>query len=74
MDKVEAQINISIDLSCPHCDEYIDLFDQEHFQGLHDDGYLYRKLLGERFGCDDFDETIECPKCKKEIKIGAVNW
>ena len=74
MKKVEAQINIGINLTCPHCGEYIDLFDQNHFQGLHDDGYIYRKLLGDTFGCKDFDETITCPECKKEIKIGQVHW
>lgn len=74
MKTVEAQINISINFECPHCEEYLDLFDQNHFQGLHDDGYIYGKALGDNFGCKNFNEEVSCPECGEKIKISHINY
>lgn len=47
-EKVTGVINIECYVSCPKCDEQIDLFEQEQ---LTDDGYLSRKIFGIIFGC-----------------------
>ena len=75
MKTAKGQINISIDIGCPYCNCYIDLFDQNLFQGLHDDGYIQRKIFDEKgWGCDDLDEVITCPECKNELRIGEISW
>jgi hypothetical protein len=48
--------------------------EQEKFQDLHDDGYIYTKVLGERFGCTNFNQVILCPNCKKELKVGNIEY
>jgi rubredoxin len=75
MKKVEGHLNIEVNISCPHCEDYFDLMDMGLFPHLNEEGYLLQEVLeGERLGAKDLDETIECPECKKEITIGNVWW
>jgi len=74
MRKTEGTIDISVNVTCPHCEDYLDLMSTEHFQHLHDDAIIYNKLFGKFFGCKDFNETIICPTCKNEIHIGEIYW
>jgi len=70
--KVDGTLQITANVSCPHCDHYFNLFD---ITSLNDDGYIYEILLGEDgFGCDGTDEVFDCPKCKKEIGFGKIDW
>jgi len=75
MKVVEAQIDISINLECPYCNEYLDLLNHHHFQDLHDDGFIYDQALGANFfGCKDFNQKVSCPACGKKIKISKINY
>jgi ribosomal protein L32 len=67
MTTTDAQIKIEINVTCPHCDEYINILDENKFPNLNEDGYLIRNALGDTFGYENFDETIQCPKCKKSF-------
>lgn len=71
--KVSGTIDINCYVDCPHCEEYINLFDIE---SLLEDNYIYNELfnVGLLFGTDDWDETITCPECAKEFKIGEVRF
>lgn len=73
MSKEKASLSIKCYVDCPNedCDAYIDLFEIEH---LTEEGYLHKKVLGDRFGCEDLDEEIECPECCKKFKVGCVEW
>ena len=74
MKKTDAQINIQVNVDCPHCERFIDLLDAEIYSKLNEDGHLYVRLFGDKFGCDDFNEIIACPECKKDFKIESVLW
>jgi len=70
MKKTDAQIHISINFECPHCDYYINLFDYEN---LIDAGYIYDKSLSSYgWGCKDFNEEIQCPECNEEFIIQDI--
>lgn len=73
MEKVEAHLMIEVNVECPHCDEYLNLFDADKFEHLNEDGYLQRKVV-DVFGADGFDEKIECPECEKMFGITEVRW
>lgn len=72
--KTEGQLNISINIECPHCEEDIDLLDDTMFPHLNEEGFLYVNVLGDSWGCKDLNKKISCPDCKKEILIGEIHW
>jgi ssDNA-binding Zn-finger/Zn-ribbon topoisomerase 1 len=74
MEKTDAQIEIEINVTCPHCDEYINILDENKFPNLNEDGYLIRNALGDHFGWKDFNETIQCPECKKSFVVSHISW
>ena len=74
MKKTDAQINIQVNVDCPHCERFIDLLDAEIFSNLNDDGHVYKKELGDTFGRDYFKEIVTFPECKKDFKIESVLW
>lgn len=75
METVEGYLEIEVNVECPHCEEYLNLFDEDKFEHLNEEGRLHKKvLLGDRFGDDDFNEEIKCPECKKEFKVNRVWW
>ena len=72
MSKVTGDMSVSCHVECPHCEELIDLFD---ITWLTEEGLLYKRIFeGERFGCKDLDEEINCPDCKVEFKVGEIVW
>ena len=73
MKKTNANIRLEINVECPHCEEYINLLDLTE---MTDDGYIHHRCLRdeERWGCKEFNETIECPECKKEFMIEDVEY
>ena len=72
MKEANASINLEINVNCIHCDEYIDLLELTE---MTDDGFIYYACLGnEQWGCDDFNEEVECPQCKKYFKVKTIDW
>ena len=74
MKQAEAQINVQINMECPHCEAYLDLYNNDEFPNINEEGYLNEKLLGETFGCKNWNEIVTCPECKKEFEITNVWW
>ena len=66
MEKIEAAWSISLDCTCPHCKEYVDLLDYCDFWD------------SRRFGpCENrTPETqgvsVVCPKCTEEFDVDLV--
>ena len=72
MKKVNGRLNISVTLECPECERTIDLM---KIPSLTKDDFLYDEVLeGSYLGCEDLGESIFCPRCKTEFKIGAIRW
>jgi hypothetical protein len=75
MKKTDGHLNIEVNVSCPYCEEYFDLMNSEDFESLNEEGYINSRVLNNsRFGCNDFNETIECTNCKKEFIVTEVWW
>jgi endogenous inhibitor of DNA gyrase (YacG/DUF329 family) len=74
MKKADAQIEIQITVDCPHCDEYINIFDGNDFPKLNEEGYLSIKAFDGTFGCTDFNESVQCPECKKGFIVSNIWW
>ena len=82
-EKISPVLDISVDVECPHCEHFFDLFDCYE---LKDDGWLYDLLMPKdshwsdackdfsKEHLDTFGEPFLCPKCDKEIDIGWVQW
>ncbi len=71
--EVNALLSLSITINCPNeeCEHEIDLLDNA--DGLSDDGYIYNRALSDKgWGCENFNEKIECPKCKQKIMIKNI--
>lgn len=73
MKKVDCDLTVEVNIDCPHCDNVFDLLEIE---GLNDGGWLYTKIFDSSggWGCKNFNEVVDCPNCKKEIKVGDINW
>lgn len=76
MKTVEASLSIELNVECPHCENYFDLFD-------YDDGRLNEEGNLIMVSCPDgswseehdrFHEKIECPDCNKEIQVKGIAW
>ena len=73
MKKTTADINLSIDCSCPYCDNLFDLLDCNE---MTDDGLLYKKAMNDKkgWGCADFNEEVMCPECHNEFIVEQINY
>lgn len=77
MKTVDAQLNISVDVECPYCEESsIDLINGE-MEGHHlnDEGEIINAALnGDRLGCSDLDVEVTCESCDKVFFVEGINW
>lgn len=71
MSVVHGNLEINAFVECPNaeCENPIDLFTIEE---LTDEGWLYEKLLGKRFGNSNLDISVTCEECKTQFKVGAM--
>lgn len=77
MKSVAGFFNIEINVTCPHCSEYINILDVKKVPELNG-GYEFLEIIlfTSNFfvGCDNLDEIVRCHKCKKQFAIGKVTW
>lgn len=76
MENVQAELSIELNITCPNCLHYFDLFD---FEGgrLNDDGYLMKNACPDGYWCDSheqFKEQIKCPDCKSDFEVQGIAW
>jgi len=81
--KVDGRLNIEINITCPHCEHYFDLMED---QNLLDDGWLHNLVMPNdnhwSDACNDFSkeyynsfgEDYTCPSCDKIVDIGKIHW
>lgn len=73
---VQANLKIELNVTCPHCDDYFDLFEIDDGR-LNDDGYLMENTCPEGDWTDaheEFKETVTCPECKETVGIQGIYW
>ena len=76
MESVEANLSIELNVTCPHCESYFDLFEIDNGR-LNDDGYLMKNACPDGFWTDThekFKEKVKCPECKKDVHIDRIAW
>ena len=70
--EVRADLSISVHVTCPNCDHYFDLIDND------DDAFVLDQLLPDDRWRIDADERlqceVECPHCGVEFSVKGVNW
>lgn len=75
MSDVQAVLYISVNVTCPKCDHYIDLMDHD---GLNDEGWIIDQACPDNGAWtethDKFSENIECPECKEKIQVRGMEW
>jgi phage FluMu protein Com len=62
--KVEASWSVNLYVDCPHCNEFVDIFQEwseQEMWGSVD--------IGETKELDDGDFDVTCPKCKKDFGV-----
>jgi len=72
-----GQIDFDITLNCPHCEEFLNLFDGVAFPCLNDEGEItkiFTKWFGNEPGGDEPNLDVECPKCGKEINVNKMEY
>jgi endogenous inhibitor of DNA gyrase (YacG/DUF329 family) len=75
-EKVQANLSIELNVTCPHCDEYFNLFEIDNGR-LNDDGYLMKSACPDGYWIDEhgkFKETVTCPDCEKPVEIEGIAW
>jgi predicted deacylase len=76
MQSVQANLSIELNVTCPHCEEYFDLFEVDDGR-LNDDGYLMKNACPDGYWTDThekFKETVTCPECKEPVDIDGIAW
>lgn len=75
-EKLTGSLSTNIYVTCPKCEEFIDLFDIEH---LNDEGQLWKVINGRYFKDDrdswrDLEMDFDCPKCKAELTFDELEY
>jgi rubredoxin len=76
MENVQANLSIELNVSCPHCGHYFDLFELDNGR-LNDDGYLMKSACPNGYWVDEhekFKEEVKCPECKKDFEVQGIAW
>lgn len=75
MSETHADLSIELNVTCPHCDEYFDLFEKTD---LNDEGGLMGSACpNEGHWVDEhkkFKHKMDCPECGKKIHIEEIWW
>lgn len=79
---VEATLNISVNVNCPHCDFYIYLLWYKDTNGINidDDSHVMNQacpISGEIWidAHKKFEiERVECGECKKPFTVKKLEW
>lgn len=73
MKKASANISLEITVECPYCECDINLLDDN---SMTDDGHIYNAAMDDKkgWGCKDFNEKFECPKCHKYFIIESIEY
>lgn len=79
MKKAYASWSIQLNVECPHCEAYLDLFNVDDFPALHNGDPLTLTFdPGASYKEEDFQikhfEPLVCPECEKEFKLEAVEY
>lgn len=75
-EELKADLRIELNVTCPSCDEFFDLFEYNDGR-LNDDGYLIRSTCPDGVWSethDKFSEDVRCPECNHEIKVRGILW
>ena len=76
MENVQANLSIELNVSCPHCEHYFDLFELDGGR-LNDDGYLMKSACPNGYWVDEhekFKEEVKCHECKKYFEVHGIAW
>lgn len=76
MEAVQADLSIELNVTCPHCDDYFDLFEIENGR-LNEEGHLIQQACPDGYWSeqhDKYEETVQCPECGKDVVIKGITW
>ena len=75
MEKIRASLYMTLNVTCPECEEYIDLIADED---LNDEGWVLRQACPGKGAWSDshdkFECSIMCPECSHNIQIKGIDW
>ena len=80
METVNATMSINIHVDCPHCDEFIDLLDDDQTCDIdHDEeGYILKQALPDGHWHEEHDkfkvEGVTCTNCRGSFNVEKLNW
>lgn len=72
---ISANLQIILEVECPHCEEYIDLLDPD--MGLNDEGEILKQCCPVGHWHVEhmkFKQEVKCPECKKGFTVHEINW
>lgn len=74
MSGVQAELNIELNVNCPHCDADFDLFEIDDGR-LNEEGWLIQQACpngywGEKH--EQFKTVVKCPECRESIEINGI--
>lgn len=72
MKKVDANLEIHVDVECPYCQEWFDILAESSLDDREE--ILEAVLDDDSLGCEKFDKIVECPECHQKFMVEAVIW
>lgn len=79
--RATARISFDLSVDCPHCDEYLDLDDQESFPEINEnDGkfteffWTVRRWMNNEEDADQPNLYLDCPKCSKAFVVDKIEY
>lgn len=72
--KVVAQVDYSVNVTCPHCDKSIDLISDD--DGLYDDDNIVSRQFfkNNKDGWEDMDIEFTCHHCDGEFVLDELEY
>jgi hypothetical protein len=72
--ELEATLMISLNISCPECEEHIDLVSDTD---LNDEGWILGEALPDGpwvYAHEKFECSLKCPECNVELNVKGIDW
>lgn len=80
MERVTAVLDITVNVDCPNCGNYINLLDEIDTNGenLNEDGMILKQACPNGYWNESHDkfkvDRVTCSECKCEFTVKGLEW
>lgn len=80
MKPISARLDIRLYVNCPHCDDLLDLLNEDDTGGVdhNEEGYILQQACPDGYWCDSHDKFelhgVICGTCGEVFNVNTIEW